>query len=122
MSPDNHFRKEVVMETLAISGKERRRLEVRIRVKAGEVSLAKGAELLGLSYRQAKRAWARYRDLGDAGLVHGLRQGGWTTPLRSLRSLRSAVQPYCDPTNTKGTWFKHAVTPPSCKSPLTGYI
>jgi hypothetical protein len=61
------------METLAMSGKERRRLEVLSRVQAGEVSLVKGAELLGLSYRQAKRAWARYRELGDAGLVHGLR-------------------------------------------------
>src|SRR5687768_12545055 len=73
MSPDNHLRKEVVMETLAMSGKERRRLEVLSRVKAREVSLVKGAELLGLSYRQAKRAWARYRDQGDAGLAHRLR-------------------------------------------------
>jgi hypothetical protein len=61
------------METLAMSVKERRRLEVFGRVKAQELSLSKGAELLGLSYRQAKRAWARYRDRGDAGLVHGLR-------------------------------------------------
>jgi len=61
------------METLAMSGKERSRLEVLSRVRAGEVSLVKGAELLGLSYRQAKRAWARYREQGDAGLVHGLR-------------------------------------------------
>ncbi|MBC7855185.1 MAG: hypothetical protein IAF94_17270 [Pirellulaceae bacterium] len=58
------------METLTMSGKERRRLEV---VKVGEVLLVKGPELLGLSYRQAKRAWARCRDQGDAGLVHGLR-------------------------------------------------
>ena len=61
------------METLSMSGKERRRLEVLSRVKSGEVSLVQGAELLGLSYRQAKRVWARYREQGDAGLVHGLR-------------------------------------------------
>jgi hypothetical protein len=61
------------METLTMSGKERRRLEVFGRVKAKELSLTKGAELLGMSYRQAKRAWARYRDQGDMGLVHRLR-------------------------------------------------
>jgi hypothetical protein len=61
------------METLTMSGKERRRLEVFGRVKAKELALTKGAELLGMSYRQAKRAWARYRDQGDTGLVHRLR-------------------------------------------------
>ena len=61
------------METLTMSGKERRRLEVFGRVRAKELALTKGAELLGMSYRQAKRAWARYRDQGDAGLVHRLR-------------------------------------------------
>ena len=48
------------METLAMRVKERRRLEALSRVKAGELSLVKLAELLGSSYRQAKRAWARY--------------------------------------------------------------
>src|SRR5215213_2708922 len=61
------------METLAMSGKERRRLEVLSRVQGRELSLVKAAELLGICYRQAKRALARYRDQGDAGLVHRLR-------------------------------------------------
>ena len=61
------------METISMSSKERRRLEVVSRVKSGELSLVKGAELLGISYRQAKRAWSRYQDQGDAGLVHRLR-------------------------------------------------
>lgn len=39
-------------------------------VKAKLLSLVVAAELLGLSYRQAKRVWRRYRDRGDAGLVH----------------------------------------------------
>ena len=42
------------METISMSSKERRRLEVVSRVKSGELSLVKGAELLGISYRQAK--------------------------------------------------------------------
>ncbi len=61
------------MEALSMSVKERRRLEIFGRVKANELTLSKGAELLGLSYRQAKRVWARYRDRGDSSLVHGLR-------------------------------------------------
>src|SRR5438874_11398673 len=62
-----------VMETLVMSERERRRMEVFSRVKAGEMTLVKGSELLGLGYRQAKRAYRRYREQGDAGLVHRLR-------------------------------------------------
>jgi hypothetical protein len=61
------------METISMSRKERRRLEVLSRVKSGRLTLVKAAELLELSYRQAKRVFARYRELGDRGLVHGLR-------------------------------------------------
>ena len=61
------------METISMSVKERRRLEVVSRVKSGELSLVTGAELVGISYRQAKRVWAFYQDQWDAGLVHRLR-------------------------------------------------
>jgi len=61
------------METMTMSCKERRRLEALSRVKSGGLSLVKAAELLGLSYRQAKRTWARSQELGDAGLSHRLR-------------------------------------------------
>lgn len=61
------------METLTMSVQERRRLELLSRVKGGEVTLVKAAELLKLSYRQAKRLWARYQSEGDVGLVHKLR-------------------------------------------------
>ena len=61
------------METLSMSGKERRRLEVLSRVKSRELSLVKAAEVLLISYRQAKRIWARYQEQGDAGLLHRLR-------------------------------------------------
>lgn len=61
------------METLAMSLKERRRLELFSRVHEGGLTLRKASALLGLSYRQAKRAYARYRSEGDAGVVHRLR-------------------------------------------------
>jgi transposase len=43
------------------------------RVKRRELRLTKAAELLGVSYRQAKRVYRRYREERDAGLVHRLR-------------------------------------------------
>src|SRR2546427_1171066 len=41
------------------------------RVKAGSLRLQEAAELLGLSDRQAKRVWARYRAGGAKALQHG---------------------------------------------------
>ena len=61
------------MSVLRVSRKERRRLEVFARVKRGELSLKRAAELIGLSYRQALRSYERFRTEGDAGVVHRLR-------------------------------------------------
>lgn len=61
------------METISMSGRERKRLVALGRVVSGELSLAAAGRLLGVSYRQVKRLWSRYQSAGDAGLVHGLR-------------------------------------------------
>jgi len=61
------------MGDLIMSARERRRLEMMSRVRDKHVLLVKAAELLELSYRQAKRLWRRYRQDGDAGLMHRLR-------------------------------------------------
>lgn len=58
---------------MKMSRKERRRLEVLSRVRDGELRLGKAAEVLQVSYRQARRIYGRYLASGDAGLVHGLR-------------------------------------------------
>jgi len=63
----------VGMEILSMSTKERHRLVVLGQVEAGRLTVAAAAGLLGLSERQARRQWKRYRLWGDAGLVHGLR-------------------------------------------------
>lgn len=52
---------------------ERDRLEVLGRVKRGELTVTAAAELLGLSVRQARRVWKRFKSNGARGLVHGLR-------------------------------------------------
>jgi transposase len=54
-----------------LSGKELNRVEVMGRVKAGSLGLAEAAELMGVSYRQAKRILARYRRGGAKALQHG---------------------------------------------------
>lgn len=61
------------MSVLKLSRKERRRVDVFGRVGRGEVTLRKAAELTGLSYRQTLRAFARFQELGDAGVCHRLR-------------------------------------------------
>jgi hypothetical protein len=42
-------------------------------VQEDELKLVEASEVLGLSYRQAKRIWARYQLQGDRGLVHAAR-------------------------------------------------
>ncbi len=77
------------MGILKMSKRERRRLEVFSRVEAGELKLVKAAEILGISYRQAKRIAARYRSEGDAGLVHRTR--GRASPRKLDEALREQV-------------------------------
>lgn len=59
------------METISMSFRERKRLEVFSRVGLGEMTLVEASEILRLSYRQTKRVWSRYKATGDTGLVHG---------------------------------------------------
>ena len=54
-----------------MSAKEVRRGEVLSRVKRGELKLTEAAELLDVSYRQAKRLKKRYGEGGSKALVHG---------------------------------------------------
>jgi len=53
--------------------KERDRLAVFSQVKDGQMSICEASCRLGVSYRQGRRLYKRYREVGDAGLVHGLR-------------------------------------------------
>ena len=58
------------MGRTGLSRKELNRVEVLGRVKAGSLRLIEAAELMRLSYRQAKRVWARYRGGGAKALQH----------------------------------------------------
>jgi hypothetical protein len=56
-----------------MSSKERVALDAMARVKRKELTVVEAAELMGLSVRQARRVWKRFRVEGDQGLVHRLR-------------------------------------------------
>lgn len=55
---------------LLMSRKEARRKVEFEGVKAGRMSIREASKRLGLSYRQCRRSYKRYRDQGDKGLVH----------------------------------------------------
>ena len=58
------------MGRTGLSSKELRRIEVLGRVKSGSMRLNEAAELAGLSYRQMKRVWSRYRAGGAQSIQH----------------------------------------------------
>jgi len=57
------------MEMIEMNTRERRRMTLMTRVAEGLLKLRMAAEMLVVSYRQAKRIWRRYREEGDVGLV-----------------------------------------------------
>ena len=59
------------MGRIGMSQRELRRVEVLARVKSKELKVVDVASLVGVSYRQAKRLWKRYREQGAKGLKHG---------------------------------------------------
>lgn len=59
------------MGRTGLSSRELNRVEVMGRVKAGSLGLAEAAELMSVSYRQAKRIWGRFRRGGAKALQHG---------------------------------------------------
>ena len=54
-----------------MSSRELERAEVMGRVGSGDLKLSDAGVMLELSYRQAKRLWRRYRQVGSKGLKHG---------------------------------------------------
>jgi transposase len=75
-------------------------MTIMVGVKREELTQVQAAKLLGLSYRQSKRIWRRYRAQGDAGLVHRLRgkRSGRRKPpaLRAQALARYAEERYAD--------------------------
>jgi hypothetical protein len=75
--------------SLLMSRKERKRLALLAQVKSGELKLVTAGEVMGVTYRQAKRVWQRQGVEGDAGL--GPRSRGRPSPRRKPAALRQRV-------------------------------
>ena len=58
------------MGRIGMSQGELRQVEVLARVKSKELKVVDAGRLVGVSYRQAKRMWKRYREEGAEGLKH----------------------------------------------------
>ena len=72
-----------------MSTRELKRVAVLARVKAGTLALGSAATLMDVSYRQAKRLYARYRAGGAASLKH--RHAGRRSNRAATASLRRQV-------------------------------
>ncbi len=56
--------------TLLMSRKDCRKVQVLSQVKEKLITVRRAAEVLGMSYRQAKRLWKRYREGGERAVIH----------------------------------------------------
>jgi len=54
-----------------MSSRELERVEVMGRVASGDLKLSDAGVMFQVSYRQSKRLWRRYRQMGSPGLKHG---------------------------------------------------
>src|SRR6202166_641330 len=72
-----------------MSVEELRRVGVLARVKSKTLKVTDAASLVGVSYRQAKRLWKRYREEGPAGLKH--RSAGRSSNRAHEEKFRQAV-------------------------------
>jgi transposase len=77
------------MGRIGMSQRELRRVEVLARVKSKELKVVDAASLVGVSYRQAKRLWKRYREEGAKGLKH--RSAGRASPRAKPARFRRRV-------------------------------
>ena len=77
------------MGRFEMSEREVLRASVLAQVTAEEWTLMEGAERMGVSYRQAKRLWKRYKSEGSAGLVH--RSAGVPSNRAKPKKLRAKV-------------------------------
>ncbi len=82
---------------LAMSKKERCRLVIMSRVRDRAMTIREASEMVGVSYRQGRRIYKRYREEGDRGLIH--RNRGQPSNRRKPHELKGEYWP-CTGSNT----------------------
>jgi len=78
----------------SMSSRELERVGVMGRVDSGALKLKDAAAMLELSYRQVKRLWRRYRQVGGKGLQHGNagRPSNRSKPLKLRRRVLNLIK------------------------------
>lgn len=76
-------------ELLIMRKKELRRKSILDMVLGGQLSLEDASKRLKLSYRQIRRIYKRYRELGEEGLIHKSR--GKASPRAIIPEVKEAV-------------------------------
>ncbi len=91
-------------ERTAMSRRELDRAAVMARVKSGSISLTEATPLLGISYRQAKRLYSRYKTRGASGLMHASagRASNRSHPLAEREMVISLVRDRYSGAKSKG--------------------
>jgi transposase len=79
---------------MAMSSGELERVAIMGRVESGQLKLVDAATMLDLSYRQVKRLWGRYREVGHEGLKHGNagRPSNRSKPLKLRRRVLNLIR------------------------------
>src|SRR6202451_4695065 len=77
-----------------MSSRELERVGIMGRVDSGALQLKGAAAMLELSYRQVKRLWRRYRQVGSKGLQHGNagRPSNRSKPLKLRRRVLNLIK------------------------------
>src|ERR1700694_3624903 len=80
-----------LLKRTAMSSRELERVEVMGRVGSGDLKLRDAAVILELSYRQTKRLWRRYRQVGSPGVKHR-NAGQPSKPSNGLKRCRRVLK------------------------------
>jgi len=77
-----------------MSSRELERVEVMGRVASGDLKLSDAGVMFQVSYRQSKRLWRRYRQMGSPGLKHGNagRPSNHSKPLKLRRRVLRLIR------------------------------
>jgi transposase len=113
------FFKEVIMgEHLLMSSKERVRKVEFEGVVEGRMTIREVSQKPGLSYRQSRRSYKRFREEGDAGLVHR-RRGQPSNRARPDEFRRAVLERYRERYEEFGPTF--ASEKPAGEQPMTAF-
>jgi transposase len=99
MSPAKIVWEKIMPDRLQMGYKELMRAKVMEMVGEGQITLKEASEKLGLSYRQTRRIYSRYKTEGDKGLLHrniGQRSHNCKSPELRKRAISLYERKYND--------------------------